>query len=576
MKSRTLGDGSPTSVESTWVYDFLGRLYSHTDPIGTFGYTYDGVTERVTKVTYPNGQSSNYSYLPSEKDHRLEEIHHKRPAQPGDLTLSKFNYTYDSVGNIKTWSQQADSNPAQVHGFEYDLADQLVAATVATPAKRYRYAYDPAGNRTAEQIDDAVTGASYDKMNRLLSQQPGGTILFKGTTPGDPSRVTVQGKPAATTDSIDFAGRAEVGAGQTDVVVQATDFATPVPNTRTKTYRITQSGSTTTFAYDLNGNLTSDAAQAFEWDAENRLAAIVRGNHRSEFTYDGFSRRVRIIEKDDGSVTSDKRYLWCGLSICEQRDGAGTTVQRRFFKDGFQEGTAKYYYAKDHLGSIRDTTDNSGTLQLRLEFDPYGRPNAVAGSQPPTWSTFGYTGHLQHWGSGVIFAPYRGYLPAYGRWMSEDPIGIESDHNLYRYVFNRPTGSIDRLGLCPDKQPCEPCYYQKWECHGCTCLVCSYRSKSCPTDNDDEKRVYCTQLHRPGCEEPSPPDPKKKKQPPPPSPPPGMPEDETSWSPPPPPGSDPERGPDVYNEREAGVIYILPGVGQQERPPRRIQKPPEG
>jgi len=46
-----------------------------------------------------------------------------------------------------------------------------------------------------------------------------------------------------------------------------------------------------------------------EWDAENRLVAVNQGTHRSEFTYDGESRRVRIVEKENGSVTSDKRYL---------------------------------------------------------------------------------------------------------------------------------------------------------------------------------------------------------------------------------------------------------------------------
>ena len=90
--------------------------------------------------------------------------------QPGDLTLSKFNYTYDSVGNIKKWSQQETQIQRKSMGSS-TTCTQVVAATVATPAKRLRYAYDPAGNRTAEQIDDAVTGASYDKTNRLLSQR---------------------------------------------------------------------------------------------------------------------------------------------------------------------------------------------------------------------------------------------------------------------------------------------------------------------------------------------------------------------------------------------------------------------
>jgi len=88
----------------------------------------------------------------------------------------------------------------------YDNADQLTAAilktTDAPPAilKRYYYSYDSAGNRTAEQIDDAVTGASYNNMNQLVTQQAGGALVFKGTV-SEPASVTVGGQPATVTGS---------------------------------------------------------------------------------------------------------------------------------------------------------------------------------------------------------------------------------------------------------------------------------------------------------------------------------------------------------------------------------------
>ena len=169
-------NGSANTV--TWVFDALARVTSEANVLGTFTYTYDGVTRRMATVTYPNGQTSTYSYLPTNQDHQLQTIHHK---YPGGATLSKFDYTYDTVGNIMTWRQQADTT-AVLWEYRYDTADQLVAAvkksTDPTPTvlKRYGYAYDPAGNRTAEQIDDQVTGASYDGLNRLMSGQPAGPL----------------------------------------------------------------------------------------------------------------------------------------------------------------------------------------------------------------------------------------------------------------------------------------------------------------------------------------------------------------------------------------------------------------
>ncbi len=193
--------------ETRWEYDAQGRLTkavranetgcqytyelstSHLKQVKDTNqnvktYTYDGATGRPTSLTYPNGQQTNYAYYDNLGDHRLQEIHNKRP---GGATLSKFDYTYDPAGNISTWRQQADNDPAKVYEFGYDKTDQLTAAilksTDPTPTilKRQFWSYDAAGNRTAEQTDDAVTGAAYNNMNQLLSQAAGGALVFKGT-----------------------------------------------------------------------------------------------------------------------------------------------------------------------------------------------------------------------------------------------------------------------------------------------------------------------------------------------------------------------------------------------------------
>jgi YD repeat-containing protein len=166
----------------TWALDSLGRVTSEQNVLGTFAYTYHGTTERLDTVTYPNNQTSTYSYFGSTNDHRLQTIHHK---YPNVTTLSKFDYTYDTVGNILTWRQQADMT-AVLWEYGYDRADQLVAAVnkddpAGTTLRRYAFSYDPAGNRTVEQIDDGVTGASYDNLNRLVSQQASGPMVFSGT-----------------------------------------------------------------------------------------------------------------------------------------------------------------------------------------------------------------------------------------------------------------------------------------------------------------------------------------------------------------------------------------------------------
>jgi len=118
-------------------------------------------------------------------------------------------------------------------------------------------------------------------------------------------------------------GEAEVAPGTSDVEIKATDLS---GNERTYTYRVNRSGSAKTLTYDANGNLLSDGVRTLEWDALDQLIAVSQGTHRSEFSYDGEGRRVRIVEKENGTVTEDRRFLWCGTAICEERDAGGSTL----------------------------------------------------------------------------------------------------------------------------------------------------------------------------------------------------------------------------------------------------------
>lgn len=196
--------------------------------------------------------------------------------------------------------------------------------------------------------------------------------------------------------------------------------------------------------FDANGNLTGDGTRTFEWDAENRLVAVNSGTHRSEFTYDGKGRRIRIVEKDNGVVTSDRRFVWCGMVMCEERDGTGSTVTRRFFDEGLQDGGASFFYAMDHLGSVRELTDSVNAIRARYDYDPFGRTTKLTGDKD---ALFGFTGHFLHTASGLYLAPRRAYDPALGRWISEDPIGLDGGINFFAYVLNDPVASTDPSGL---------------------------------------------------------------------------------------------------------------------------------
>jgi RHS repeat-associated protein len=432
-------NGSANIVTQT--FDALGRIATEVNPLGTFTYAYDGTTMRVSTVTYPNSQTSAYTYFGNSGDRRLQTIHHKYPSA---ATLSKFDYTYDVVGNILTWRQQADT-AAVLWEYGYDGADQLTAATkkstdpTPTVLKRYRYAYDAAGNRLAAQADDQVIGSSLNNMNQLISQQPAGLLWFEGTV-SEPATVAIDGKPVAVSGSQAFGGASPVTSGTNTVSITATDAN---GNAKTNNYEITNTGSTGALAYDANGNLVSDGTRTFEWDARNQLVAVTAGTHRSEFTYDGQRRRVGHVEKENGVTQTEMKIVWCMRDRCEERGADGTTVNRRTFDNGEQVAGTSRYFTTDHLRSVTAVSDNSASVLARYTYEPWGSRSLTTGVDS---TRIGFTGHDWHETASGWLAQYRLLDPATGRWTSEDPLGLADGPNVYGYVRNNPVGFVDPDG----------------------------------------------------------------------------------------------------------------------------------
>ncbi len=419
---------SINSVPLTLGYDALGRVTQEANALGPFTYGYDGMSGRLASVSYPNGQTSAYSYFPTAQDHRLQTIHHRLADQ---TTLSRFDYAYDVVGNILTWQQQAGTAAPEVWRYGYDAADQLTGAisetTDPTPTilKRFGYGYDPAGNRQFEQIDDAVTSWTYSTLNRLVSQAGGGVLQFAGTI-SEPATVTIGGQPAAVLGANAFARGVPVVPGTNTVAIAATD---PNGNTSTATYEVDVTDAAKTFTYDANGNLTSDGTRTLEWDARNQLVAVTIGTYRSEFVYDGLQRRVRQVEKDNGLTTADTRVLWCETATCEERVANGVTVTRRTFGLGEQvNGTARFF-TTDHLGSVREVTDAADALLARYAFDAWGLRTVTDGTDV---TNAGLSGHPLIGASQMYGALFRVYDPLLARWLSPDPLGHSVGTQLVR------------------------------------------------------------------------------------------------------------------------------------------------
>lgn len=442
-------------------YDSLGRVQNLTNVLGSFNFAYVNTTGRLDHVDLPNGQKAQYAYFDNVGDQRLKQI---KNLDPSSAVISQFDYAYNSVGQITSWTR-ADSgmaNPRR-YDFGYDAADQLRSANLidtvtGAAVNQYNYDYDSAGNRTNTQVGSAITSSVANSLNQITGQTAGGKMHFRGSV-NEPATVTVGGNPATVDAAGNFDGTANVNVGTNAVAVVATDAS---GNSRTNNYQVNvPSGTSTTFLYDLNGNLTNDGTKTYERDAANRCTAIDQGTHRTEMTYDGYSRESKRIEKENGTVIGTKQFIWDGWRRSEERD-ANNQVVKDFYVQGEQVGGTVYFYGHDHLGSIRELTDSAGAVHARYDYDPYGGRTKLSGDLD---AGFGFTGHyVSNQYSDLAFAPLRIYTSNLGRWTSRDPIEENGGLNLYGYVDNNPLNGADPLGLAKDPACVRECENQLQRC----------------------------------------------------------------------------------------------------------------
>jgi RHS repeat-associated protein len=211
----------------------------------------------------------------------------------------------------------------------------------------------------------------------------------------------------------------------------------------------------TTSIYNALNELTSDNSAAagtisYQWDGEKRLSAVNVGNQSTQFSYDGRGRCIGILELVNGSEVSNRLFVWCGNELSEERTSTNA-VTKRYFPQGMQLATGAtaglYYYTRDHLGSIREMCDATGTIRAAYAYDPFGQQTQVSGDLV---ADFGFAGMFWSPEASLNLTVFRAYNSVTGRWLSRDSLPgseIQEGPNLFGYVQNNPVNLTERRGL---------------------------------------------------------------------------------------------------------------------------------
>jgi len=414
-----------SSGQTEFFYDKLGREIKSTKTVDGTPYTvertYD-ILDRLTALTYPDGQVVNYTY--DTNSGNLEKVSSTNNQQ--QTTNYVEDITYDAQGKIKTISYGNNTQTDYTYGQDLRLSHiQTTNNQLQTTFQDLHYDFDKNGNLTTltDNLRSNIRSYSYDDLDRLteaqnIPEQGGGYTTF-----------TYQYDPIGNMTYKSDLGVMEYGQG-----------AGP--------HAVTTAGAYI-YRYDANGNMIEGKDRLLSYDPENRLIEVHQsGTTTTTFVYDGDGGRVKKVISDQSSVIGETTYIG---SLYELRaEGGELKAVKHIFAGSNKTCTIEpehtYYTHSDHLGSSNVITNESGTKVSQTEYQPYGKVSQQTGDDVTPYK---FTGKELDT-TGLYYFGARYYDPEIGRFISADSI-VQSPFdpqtlNRYTYCRNNPLKYVDPSG----------------------------------------------------------------------------------------------------------------------------------
>ncbi|WP_341348910.1 RHS repeat-associated core domain-containing protein [Syntrophorhabdus aromaticivorans] len=428
------------SSHEDYTYDAHGNLLTATNAAGTTTFTYDPLTDDLTRIDYPGGKYLVFTYdtagrrtsSTDELGHR-QDYHYNQIGQLQSVTdessTTIAGYTYDAAGKLT----RKDLGNGVYTTYGYDAAGRLLHLVNyradGTVLSRFDYTYNSRGMRTSMTTMDGTWSYTYDDIGELTH------AVFTSTNP------LIQNQDLTYT--YDAMGNR----------ISTTENGITTTYTTNSMNQYTQVGDTTYF-YDADGNLVKEVSPSgtttYTYNRENKLIAINSPTGTWSYTYDALGNRATSTEN---GVTT--RYVVdpTGLStVTGEYDASGAMLAH--YDYGYElisrtAGALTGYYTFGNVGSTSEITLSDGTIANRYAYQPFGASLFKSETMVNPFQFVGQAGVITDT-SGLTFMRARYYDADTGRFEAKDPIGIAGGVNLYGYCQNEPVGLVDPTGLMSD------------------------------------------------------------------------------------------------------------------------------
>ncbi len=219
--------------------------------------------------------------------------------------------------------------------------------------------------------------------------------------------------------------------------------------------RLTTAGGQT-YTFDANGNLLSDGANSYVYDSANRLTSV---NGTTTYAYNGVGDR--LSQTVNGIPTNYTLDLNAGLT--QVLDNGTNTYTYGLGRISQQNGSTPEYFLGDALGSVRQMTNQAGTVTFLQNYDPYGVVTTTSGTSQ---TDYGFTGESYGDSTQLLYLRARYYNPADGRFQSRDTWAGNVDRpmtmNRWNYTDGNPVNRTDPSGHCWNSDGSWDWFKQPW------------------------------------------------------------------------------------------------------------------
>ncbi len=479
----------PAVLAVTYAYDAASRLatVSAGPEIASYGYLAD--SSRVEALTFRHGGADRLvTHRVHDRLNRVTSV----TSQAGAGTGPGYAYEYNAA-NQRTRVTREDGSYWR-HTYDglgqVTAGGRFLAGGVPVPGHDYAWTFDDIGNRRTAMTNGPVSTYTANPLNQIARRTIPGVIDVLGAASADATvtvavnggapeaverqgdrffrQVTVDNAVAAQLRRFTLTGVKNLAGPNAEDVVAVTATSALLPK------------SPEGFSHDADGNLIADGRWRYAWDAENRLVSletapdlVLAGASRRklEFGYDGVGRRVeKKVSNWNGDawlLASQTRFLYDGWNMIAELNGLTVNSVVRTYVWGLDvggglataggvggllwiselAGGTTHFATYDGNGNVVGLVQSGdGTWSGRYDYTAFGetvRQEGAFGAVNP----FRFSTKFTDTETGLLYFGFRYYNPATGRWLNRDPIGEEGGVNVYGYVANAPTTTVDPFGL---------------------------------------------------------------------------------------------------------------------------------